>query len=153
MPVLAIRPADDEPIAAPVLDKATLDRRKIQRKILLHWDMAFHLLVDLYGYPIGDCASLNPNYKPTPNGRIRGADGPRLVGFKGPDRREESLGAWYCLDNGARGDSLFALVQYLSGCDFATATRFLKNLADRLCEVKSGPSLYGARTILNYYRL
>jgi hypothetical protein len=92
---------------------------------------------DLHGWPSGDVASLNPNHQPSPNGRVRGADGPRLVGFKGPDRREESLGAWYCLDNGARGDSLFALVQYLSGCDFATATRFLKDLADRLCEVKS----------------
>jgi hypothetical protein len=134
--MLSIVPVD-EPIAAPAPSKSDLDRRAIQRKLLAHWAVAFHLLVDLHGYPIGDCASLNPNYKPTPNGRIRGADGARLVGFRGPDRREESLGAWYCPDTGARGDSLFALVMYLSGCDMKTATSFLKDLADRLCEVKS----------------
>jgi hypothetical protein len=128
---------DDEPIAAPAKpDKSDLDRRAIQRKLLRHWnDVVFHMLVDVHGWPLGDVASLGPNYQPSPNGRIRGAGGPRLVGFRGPDHREESLGAWYCLDNGAKGGSLFELVTYLSGCDFKTATTFLKDLADRLVEL------------------
>lgn len=70
---------DDEP---PVLDKQSIDRRNIQRKCLRHWDTVFHMLVDMYGWPLG-CVHLNPNYVPSPNGRIRGAGGPRLVGFKG----------------------------------------------------------------------
>ena len=96
------------------------------------------MLTDLRGWPIGDVASLGPNYKPSPNGRVRGADGPRLIGFKGPDYREETLGAWYCLGDGAKGENLFELVQYLSGgCDFEIATAFLKDVAARLVEIKS----------------
>jgi hypothetical protein len=135
--MLAIRPAEDELVAAPapVLDKAALDRRAIQRKLLRHWPTVYNLLVDLHGWPLGDVASLNPDYKPSPNGRIRGAGGPRLDGFKGPDHREESLGAWYCL-SGAKGGSLFELVMYLSGCDFKKATEYLRDLADRLVEIK-----------------
>jgi hypothetical protein len=129
----------DEPVAAPArapAKPAGLDVRAITRKALKHWPVVYNQLVEMHGWPIGGVAALNPNYKPSPNGRIRGAIGPRLVGFRGPDYREETLGAWHCLDNGASGGSLVELIQYLSGgCDRRIATDYLRNLVDRIVEV------------------
>jgi hypothetical protein len=123
----------DDADAAPVLDKAALDRRAVQRKCLRHWDTVIHMLVDWKGKPIG-CAHLNPNYKPNPENYVRYGE-PRLVEFVGPDPREETLGAWYCRGgDGARGSNLFELVMYLGQCTLKTATTFLKDLSERLVE-------------------
>jgi hypothetical protein len=134
----AVMLADDEkPVvpAAPAPTKADLDRRDIQRKLIRNWSTVYHLLVDRAGKPTG-CEHLNPQYKPNPDGFVRHSD-PRLVEFCGPDTREETLGAWFCRGGyGARGDNLFELVMYLGQCDFRTATVFLKDIADRLVEIR-----------------
>jgi hypothetical protein len=127
----------DEPVQAPApfLDKAALDRRAVQRKLLRNWDTVFHMLVDWKGKSM--IMNLGPNYRPNPDGHVRYGE-PRLVSFSGPDYREETLGAWYCLGgDGARGSNLFDLAMYLGQCDLKTATAFLKDLADRLVEFKS----------------
>jgi hypothetical protein len=123
--------------AAPlrVLDRAALDRRDIQRKLIRNWSTVYHLLVDRSGRPTG-CEHLNPNYRPNPDGFKRHGE-PKLVEFWGPDPRDETLGAWCNRGgDGARGSSLFELVMYLGSCDLKTATTFLKDMADRLVELR-----------------
>jgi hypothetical protein len=140
--MLDIRPAVDDGSAAPVAapapakpDRAALDRRDIQRKCLRHWDTVFNMIVDLRGKSM--LMQLGPNFRPNPDGHVRYGE-PRLVSFSGPDHREETLGAWYNRGgDGASGSNLFDLVMYLGQCDLKTATAFLKDLADRLCEIKS----------------
>jgi hypothetical protein len=130
---------DDEP-AAPAPARAPAkpglgDMRAHTRKALKNWPIVYNQLVDMHGWPLG-VAALNPNYKPSPNGRIRGAGGPRLDGFSGPDYREETLGAWHCRGNGASGGSLVELIQYLSGgVEHRVAAEFLRDLVDRIVEV------------------
>jgi hypothetical protein len=61
--------ADDEPAPAPapVLDRAALDRRGIQRKLIRNRKTVYHLLVNRSGRPTG-CEHLNPIYARTRTG-------------------------------------------------------------------------------------
>jgi hypothetical protein len=68
-PVLS-DPVAGEPVAAPaapVLDKATIDRRKINRDAMKHWAVVQPYLYDWKGFPTGP-SSLDPSFKPSPNG-------------------------------------------------------------------------------------
>jgi hypothetical protein len=53
----------DEPAAPPVLYKATLDRRKINRLAVKHWSIVKPYLYDILGYATGQ-ASLDQTWKP-----------------------------------------------------------------------------------------
>jgi hypothetical protein len=69
---------DDEPAAAPVLGKSSLDRRNIQRKCLRNWETVIHMLVDWKGKSM--IMNLGPGYKPNPENYVRYGE-PRLVEF------------------------------------------------------------------------
>jgi hypothetical protein len=58
--------ADDEPgtIVASVLDRAAIDRRRINRLAVKFWPTIRNLITDMHGRPLGDVASLNPAYDP-----------------------------------------------------------------------------------------
>jgi hypothetical protein len=131
----------DEPSPAPKLDRrAVYDERAINRACVRHWEVVRHWLADWKGRPTADVRRLNPANKPIdPNrGRPYGVPDvfPRLIEFRGPDHRPDTLGAWNSLGNGACGDSLLDLVIYLSGgCDRRVAGEFLRDLVNRIVEV------------------
>jgi hypothetical protein len=131
MTVLAIRPLEDEP-AAPVLDKATLDRRKINRLAMKHWSIVKPYLYDIRGYATGP-ASLDKTLVPNPNGERR--PGRRCVsGLMGPSPYENPDGSgpgeWKCHSNGASGPDIISLVMHLGNTDKNTATYWLRDVVD-----------------------
>ena len=77
-------PLVDEPVRAPapVLDKATIDRREINRRAVKYWSTIRPMLIDMRGFSM--IRHLGPDYRPTPNGRIRGQEGPRVSMLRGP---------------------------------------------------------------------
>jgi hypothetical protein len=129
---------DDEPIAAPVLDKATLDRRKINRLAIKHWQVVKPYLYDIRGYATGP-ASLDKTWKPNPNGERR-AGRPSVGGLMGPSPFENAdgtgPGAWVCHSNGASGVDIISLVMHLGNTNKNTATFWLRDLLDRCAEIQ-----------------
>jgi hypothetical protein len=117
-----------------MLDKpSTFDAREVNRKALKHWSVLAHMIYDFNGRALGEIAQLNENYVQQDPGRRRQA-GPRLIELRGPSSWDG--GSWHCLGgDGARGDDVISLVQYLGECDYRTAADFLKNLTDRLVEI------------------
>jgi hypothetical protein len=126
----------DEP-AAPVLDKATLDRRKINRLAVKHWQIVKPYLYDIRGYATGP-ASLDRTWKPNPNGEKRPGR-PSVSGLMGPSPYENpdgsGPGAWICHSNGKSGPDIISLVEHLGNTDRNTATYWLRDLVERLAEV------------------
>jgi hypothetical protein len=93
--MLALKLIDDEPAApAPKPDKATLDRREINRRAVKYWSAIHPMIFDQRGKPVG-CAHLNPNpnYRPNPDGQVRYGE-PRLAEFSGvlPYENEDGSG-------------------------------------------------------------
>jgi hypothetical protein len=132
---------DDAPVAAPApLDRAALDRRRINRLAVKFWPTIRNLITDMHGRPLGDVAQLNPAYDPrgVADGK-RKPGGPQLKMFRGPSPFEDDggPGAWFDLETGARGSDCISIISYLGECDRNTATTFLRNLTDRLVEIKS----------------
>lgn len=80
---LAVAPNADEPVAAPapVLDKAAIDRREINRRAVKYLATIHSLIFDLHGKPLG-IANINPNFKPNPDGHVRYGER-RLTEFSG----------------------------------------------------------------------
>jgi hypothetical protein len=139
---LAAVDVDDEQ-AAPAAQRAKAagyDERAIGRACVRHWDVVQHHLFDWKGLPTSDVQRLNPANKPIDHNRGRpyGVPDPRprLIEFRGPDHRPDTLGAWNSLGNGAKGDSLIDLVIFLSGgCERRAAGEFLRDIAARIVEV------------------
>jgi hypothetical protein len=139
--MLAIRPAEDEPIAAPAPvpapTKSDLDRRKINRLAMKHWQIVKPYLYDIRGHATGP-ASLDRTWKPNPNGERR-PDRPQVGGLMGPAPYENAdgsgPGAWRCHSNGKAGPDIISLVEYLGNTDRSTATYWLKDLVERCAEI------------------
>jgi hypothetical protein len=130
---------DDEPAAsAPVVDKATLDRRALQRKAMKHFAIIRGYIFDRYGRPTGP-ATLDPNWKASPNGE-KWPDQVRVTELSGPSPWENAdgsgPGAWVSRGTGAAGPDLISLVEHLGSCDRKTATDWLRNLVDRCAEIQ-----------------
>jgi hypothetical protein len=127
---------------APQLDKASIDRREINRKATKFWPQVRALITDMHGRPIGDLARLSPNFdeQARANGRKRPGE-PRLVSFLGPSPYPNpdgsGPGAWQDVGTGKSGPDLISLIEMLGECDREKATTFLKDLTDRLVEVKA----------------
>ena len=127
----------DEPAAPPVLDKATLDQRKINRLAMKHWAIVKPYLYDIRGYATGH-ASLDRTWKPNPNGEKRPGR-PSVSGLMGPSPYENpdgsGPGAWVCHSNGASGPDIISIVMHLGNTDKNTATYWLKDLVERCAEI------------------
>jgi hypothetical protein len=126
---------------APALTKPELDRRAINRKAVRHWPTIRNMITDMHGRPLGDVASLGPDYDPrgVADGK-RKHGGPQLKMFRGPSPFEGDgggPGAWFDIETGASGPDCISIIQYLGECDHKTATVFLRDLTDRLVEIKS----------------
>jgi hypothetical protein len=128
----------DEPVAtvapAPVLDKAAIDRREINRRAVKYWQSTIHSMIfDWHGRPLG-LSRINPNFKPNPEGYVRYGER-KLTEFSGLDHRENAdgsgPGAWYSRASGASGHDVISLIEHYGECDRKTATTFLKELTDR----------------------
>jgi hypothetical protein len=135
MSVLAIRPLEDEP-AAPVPDKQSIDRRKINRLAVKHWPIIRGYIFDRYGRPTGP-ADLDPTWKASPNGE-RWPDQARVTELSGPSPYEDANGgpgAWVSRGNGKSGPDVISLVQYLGSCSRTAATTWLRDLVDRCAEI------------------
>ena len=126
----------DEP-AAPVVDKATLDRRKINRLAVKHWQVVKPYLYDIRGYATGP-ASLDKTWVPNPNGERRHGR-PSVGGLMGPSPYENpdgsGPGSWQCHSTGKTGPDIISLVEHLGNTDRNTATYWLRDLVERLAEV------------------
>jgi hypothetical protein len=140
---LSLVPLADEPEAAavvdpwnPVLDKAGLDRREINRKAVKHFSTVRHMLADHRGKSL--IMFLGPNYKPNPENYVRYGE-PRLAEFNGcspwPNEDGSGPGAWQNRSTGHSGKDVISLVEYLGQCDRKKATDFLRDLTDRLVEL------------------
>jgi hypothetical protein len=125
--------------AAPVLDKAEIDRREINRRAVKYWSTIHSMIFDWYGRPLG-LASINPNFKPNPDGHVRYGER-KLTEFSGlspwPNADGSGPGAWYSRATGEKGHDAISLIEHYGECDRKTATTFLKGLLDRLVEIKS----------------
>jgi hypothetical protein len=129
---------DDEPVAAvPVLDKAGLDRRAINRKACKHFSLLYNTIADRYGRSL--IRDIGPGFRPNPDGVVSIRDAlPRLITFAGPNHHDETYGgpgAWQSRGNGAHGSSVISLIQYMGGCDEKVATDWLRNWTDRIVEL------------------
>lgn len=134
--------ADDvpHPAPAPALDKAALDRRKINRLAVKFWPVIRNLITDMHGRPLDDVARLNPAYDPrgVADGR-RKHGGPQLRMFRGPspiEGEDGGPGAWFDIETGASGKDAISIIEYLGECDRKAATLFLRDLTERLAEVE-----------------
>lgn len=131
---------DDGPVAAPapVVDKATLDRRKINRLGMKHFSIIRGHFFDRYGRPTGP-AALDPTWKASPNGE-KWPDQVRVTELSGPSPFENAdgsgPGAWVSRGTGASGSDLISLVEHLGSCDRKAATDWLRNLVDRCAEIQ-----------------
>jgi hypothetical protein len=127
---------DDEPVAAaaPVLDKAAIDRREINRKALKFWPVIKDHLFDWHGRSL--IRNLGPGYVHQDPSRAR-IPVPTLKEFRGPMpwMPDGTTGSWMDVGTGRRGDDLIALVEVLGACDRKVATAFLKDLVERLVEI------------------
>jgi hypothetical protein len=141
-PALNLAIVDDEPetIVAPalVLDRAALDRRRINRLACKHFHLLYHTVVDRYGRSL--IRDLGPGYRANPDGIVAIRDAlPRLITFSGPnpDETDGGPGAWCSRGNGAHGHDVISLIEYLGGVDRGKATEWLRDWTDRLVEIKS----------------
>jgi hypothetical protein len=132
--------ADDEPVAAePVLDRASIDRRDINRKAVKFWPLIRDFVVDRNGRSM--ICHLNPAFVPTdPNrGRPYGVPDPRpqLREFRGPMPWLNGVegGAWVDYGTGKSGPDCISIIEMLGNCDRKTATTFLRDLVDRCAEI------------------
>jgi hypothetical protein len=129
----------DEPVAPvaaqPAPSKSDLDRREINRRAVKYWSTIRPMLIDMRGFSM--IRHLDPEYRPQPNGRIRGQEGPRISMLRGPSPFENggSVGAWHDLESGKSGEDVISLVEVLGECDRKMATAFLKDIVDRLVEL------------------
>jgi hypothetical protein len=120
---------------------AGLDRRSINRKAVKNFAIVRDYLIDQKGRSL--ICGLNPSYIPDdPNrGRPYGVPDPRpqLKEFRGPSPFEENggPGAWMDYGTGKQGPDVISLVMYIGTCDNKIATNWLRDLTDRLAEIKS----------------
>jgi hypothetical protein len=126
----------DEPAAAPVpvLDRAAIDRREINRRALKFWPVIKDHLFDWHGGSL--IRQLGPGYVHQDPSKPR-LPVPTLKEFRGPMpfMADGTTGSWMDVGNGQRGDDLIALVEFLGSCDRKVATDYLKGLTDRLVVV------------------
>jgi hypothetical protein len=116
----------DEP--APVLDKAGLDRRRVNRLACKHFSLLYATICDRYGRSL--IRDIGPGFRPNPDGRVDIRDAlPRLLGFNGPNPDESNggPGAWVCRGNGASGPDVISLIEYMGGVDRKGATEWLRD--------------------------
>jgi hypothetical protein len=128
----------DEPVAAPKLDKAGLDRRAVNRKACRHFSLLYNTVVDRYGRSL--IRDLGPGYRPNPDSVVSIRDAlPRLITFAGPnlDEADGGPGGWTSRGNGMHGSSAISLIEYFGGCDRETATNWLRDWTDRIVEIRS----------------
>jgi hypothetical protein len=137
--MLAISPVLDDETAAPVAKAARTsgyDARDLTRRALKAWPTIRGIVTDYQGFPVGEIWALNPSNAPIDPNRGMRRDGPRLLEFSGPDYREDNLGAWRCLGNGASGKDLVELIQYLAGgCERRAAADYLRSIVERVVEI------------------
>lgn len=140
--MLDTRPAvDDEPAPAPTRAPAKpgLDTREVNRRAVKFWATIRPMLTDMHGRSL--IRHLGPNPPPpSPNGRVRGASGPKLDMFRGPSPYENADGSgpgeWNDVGTGQSGRDLVSLIEMLGECDRKTASLYLKDLTDRLAEAE-----------------
>jgi hypothetical protein len=122
----------------PLLDKVTaadrLDCRSISSRVLRHWPILFHMLVDFHGRPLAAVQRLgNPDLVVDPGKRR--PDGPKLVMLRGPSPLD---GSWLNIGPpSAQGDDVIDLVAWLGSCDRHTAAAFLAGLVNRIAVVEA----------------
>jgi hypothetical protein len=136
---LAAVDVEAEPVAAPapvVEDRATIDRREINRRAVKFWPVIKDYLHDWHGRSL--VRHLGPGHIPQDPNRTR-IPVPTVKELKGPMpwMPDGTTGSWYDVGTGARGDSPIELVMWLGACDNKTATNYLRDLTDRLAEIKS----------------
>jgi hypothetical protein len=144
-PALNLAIVADEPEAAavvPVLDRAGLDRRAINRKAVKHWATIRDMIVDQNGRSL--ITFLDPTFKATdPNvGRPYGVPDPRpqIKELRGPSLFETEgaggPGAWVDYGTGKQGPGCISLIEMLGMCSRDVATTYLRELVDRIVEIK-----------------
>jgi hypothetical protein len=131
---LAVVDDADAEVRPSVEDKATIDRREINRRACKFWSVVKDHLFDWHGRSL--IRQLGPGFVPQDPSKPR-IPIPTLREFRGPMpwTPTTEAGSWFDLGSGARGDDLIALVEHLGACDRKVATAFLKDLTDRLLEL------------------
>jgi hypothetical protein len=132
----------DEPVTpaahAPVLDRAGLDRRSINRKAVRLWPVIRDYLIDRSGRSL--ICHLDPAFVPSdPNrGRPYGVPDPRpkIQQLRGPSPYEldGGPGSWQDVGTGKQGPDCISIIEMLGNCSRDVATNYLRDLVDRLVE-------------------
>jgi hypothetical protein len=131
---LAVVDDADAEVRPSVEDKATIDRREINRRAVKFWSVVKDHLFDLHGRSL--VRQLGPGFVAQDPSKPH-IPIPTLKEFRGPMpwTPTTEAGSWFDLGTGARGNDLIALVEFLGACDRKVATTFLKDLTDRLVEI------------------
>jgi hypothetical protein len=130
---------DAEPGAAPVpvLDKAAIDRREINRKAVRLWPVIRDYIVDRNGRSL--ICSLDPSFVAGDQNRGRpyGHPDPRpqLREFRGPSPNDGGHGAWQDYGTGKSGADCISIIEMLGNCSRDVATNYLRDLVGRLVEL------------------